>query len=127
MSPYSHTAIPASNFGPLTSNSYSLHERQSFFANSLKTKDGVNFYSLQKRPFLKKKRTPDEGVRPDRVGTNVLPDEGLRPPHGFGGRSASPARMVRPARLAQSDSEGSGRNAYPFRGFLRLRQGNALE
>ncbi len=134
MSPYSNIAIPAFNFGPPTSNSYSLHERQSFFANSLKRKGGVIFYSLQNRAFLKKKRTPDEGVRPDPVGTNVLPDEGLHPPYGFGGRTFCPTRafvrlmvladapplpqgpssrlprcFVSGALPAQSDSEGSGR------------------
>ncbi len=75
---------------------YSLHERQSFFANSMKTKDRSIFYSLQNRPILKKRRTPDEGVRPDRVGTNALPDEGLHPPHGFGRRTASPSRAFIP-------------------------------
>ncbi len=81
---------------PATADFYSLHERQSLFANLLKTKDKCNFYSLQNRPFLKKRRTPDQGVRPDPAGTNVLPDQGVRPPHGFGGRTASPSRAFIP-------------------------------
>ena len=56
---------PATRHWPLaTAYFYSLHERQSFFANSLKIKGGVIFYSLQNRAFLKKRRRPDEGPHP---------------------------------------------------------------
>ncbi len=65
---------PATRHSPLaTAYFYSLHTRQSFFPNSLKIKDGVNFYSLQNRAFLKKRRTSDQDVRPDPVGATSTP------------------------------------------------------
>ncbi len=76
--PLSRTTLPTPNLGPPTPNFYSLHERQSLFANALKIKGGVIFYSLQKRPFLKKRRTSDQDVRPGPVGASVLPDQGVR-------------------------------------------------
>ena len=54
--PVSSTTLPASNLGPPAPNFYSLHERQSVFANYLKINDEAIFYSLQNRPFLKKRR-----------------------------------------------------------------------
>ncbi len=96
--PLSGTTLPTLNLGPPASNFYSLHERQSLFANSLKIKVGVIFYSLQKWPFLKKRRTPDEGVRPDPAGTNVLPDQGVRLAQWFWRTNRLSLKALHPAR-----------------------------
>ncbi len=106
----SHSTLATAHF-------YSLHERQSFFTNSLKTKDRSIFYSLQNRPFLKKRR---KAKRPFvlSLSNGRTPDERVRLPHRFGGRTVCPMRAFIPTWRADEHPSGvraptlSGRVAH---------------